>query len=169
MKIIIKDDNSISQVEYWIKNWFEQSRFTFTLDFKFYPKPTIKILNVRLKQNKAYCGNHPNACEFTFFERKHKKSAYLEGADWVEFNDTLNDCLDANSVKADVSSSVCVIRKDTRRRVDYDSSYVGNFFQWNKYADDEYYQDYCKQQAPRSSFPDGTPGIYESLNYNEVG
>lgn len=126
----------------------------------------IKILNVRLKAAKPYCGAHPNACEIGGVD---KKTRFLEGADWVEFNDLLNDALDKLSVDAKIASSVCVVRKGRCRRVEYSSTYVGRTYQWNKDEGDYAYVDSCCKTATPSKFPNGTPGIYTKTGYNMVG
>lgn len=129
---------------------------------------TIKISNVRLRQSKPYCGNHPNACEIGGVD---KKARFLEGADWVEFNDLLNDVLDKMGVDANVSSVSCVIRKGTMRRIHYGSHRLFNQMQWVKDGDPEDYQGYvgCEFPAPASTFPEGTPGIHTRIAYNCVG
>ncbi len=63
---------------------FDQSRFVARIETR---SNKITIHDVRLKEKKDYCGNHPFACPVRGFERPHKKYKYLEGADWVAFND----------------------------------------------------------------------------------
>lgn len=135
----------------------------------------IKIVQVRLKDSKAYCGNHPGSCEIG---GAHRKGAYLEGADWVEFNDLINDVLDSLSVSADAATSVCVIRYGDYRRTHYgmerdfwggdgaiaqwemeDPLHVGNFM------------GHDPKDIPCSTYPEGTPGMYKrnDSNYYCVG
>lgn len=122
----------------------------------------ITIHNVRLKQSKHYCGNHPFACPVRPFEKPHKKLIYLEGADWVAFNDMINDVLDRLFISADVRSSLVIIRKDKRRCVYYWGHLLNAFNnEWNK--EGEFYEDWMGRKAPRSRFPKGTPGIPEYL------
>lgn len=120
----------------------------------------ITIHNIRLKEAKIYCGSHPYACDI----EGGRKAKYLEGADWVEFNDRLNDILDRLEVSADVKSAVCILRKGTRRRTHYDGFLRNAFineFQWHMDTHDDNYMDYCGVVAPASYYPLGTPGLYE--------
>jgi hypothetical protein len=119
----------------------------------------IKIRMIRLKQNKPYCGNHPNACEFNV-GGKHRRGTWLEGLDWVEFNDLINDLLDEMNVSANVKTAVCILRKGTKRRTYYGSHRQGNFWAWNMDEQDCHYTDYCGREAPISECPYGTPGEY---------
>jgi hypothetical protein len=92
----------------------------------------------------------------------------LEGADWVAFNDMLNDVLDALNVSANVASSLCIIRKGAMRRIEYDGHKLGNGIdsEWNK--DSAHYADRRGQVSPRSEYPAGTPGIPEYLMKKEA-
>lgn len=132
-------------------------------------KGTIDIWNVRLRASKDYCGSHAGPCPFNpVFERPHSRRAYLEGADWVEWNDTINDVLDWAEADARVWNSICLIRQGLRRRVFYDGR-PDNRAIWCYKADDEDYQDYSGTgKRPASWFPSGTPGIYRN-EYNAVG
>lgn len=130
---------------------------------------SVKLSNVRLRDKKEYCGSHPSACEVG--NPKHRKARYLEGADWVDLDDMLNDLLDMMRVEANVASSVCILRKGRLRRTEYsngDRQGNGNYL-WAK-DDPASYQDWCgRHGAPRSSFPAGTPGIYQSIGYAVEG
>lgn len=129
----------------------------------------VKLSQIRLKSSKEYCGNHPSACEVG--NPKHRKARYLEGADWVEFDDMLNDLLDQMGVSANVASSMCILRKGTFRRTEYSNGpRQGNGnYTWAK-DDPASYEDWCgKEGAPRSAFPEGTPGIYEAIGYSVEG
>lgn len=133
----------------------QESRFTCEVEVT--GDTLVKIRNIRLKEKKPYCGNHPNACDI----HGGRKGTWLEGADWVDFNDTLNDVLDMHHVDARVRSSVCEIRDGKRRRIAYDSYWFRNQFQWTKdgsYCD---FEDFCGRVAPASEYPEGTPGLYE--------
>lgn len=128
----------------------------------------VKLLDVRLKTSKEYCGNHPESCEIG--NPRHTKARYLEGADWVEFNDTLNDILDRLELWADVASSLCVVRRGFMRRVEYDSDPRfpkgnGRNAQW---AREGVHENWCGKQAEPSWFPEGTPGQYREI-YDVVG
>lgn len=123
----------------------------------------IAIRNVRLKTNKDYCGNHPFACPVRpWGENKHKKLNFLEGADWVAFNDMVNDVLDKLEVSANVASSLVIIRKGEKRCVNYGGHALNEFNnEWNRNG--ENYENWIGRQAKRSKFPEGTPGIAEYL------
>lgn len=128
----------------------------------------IKVAQVRLREKKAYCGNHPKACENAF--GRHAKAAYLEGADWVEFNDLLNDVLDELRVAAKVESRVVNLRLGTQRRVKYDgNNFVGNAWQWDKFGPEWHYECGFGKTMGASKFPFGTPGIHTKIDYNCVG
>ncbi len=84
----------------------------------------------------------------------------LEGLDWVDFNDRLNDVLDALGISADVYSSVCNIRQGFNRRTVY--NYESRGFQniWLKTGDQYDYMNAIGRVAPASDYPSGTPGLY---------
>jgi hypothetical protein len=161
-----------AHVEYWIKYILETSRFTANVSTDDTSRrDVVKIDTVRLKTSKAYCGNHPNACEnggTREEEQPHRRSRYLEGADWVEFNDLINDLLDALELDGRFESALLIMRKGRERRTHYGSTRIGRQFQWNKDEDSDEYQDFCGKLAPDSTFPDGTPGIYKN-SYSEIG
>ena len=94
-----------------------------------------------------------------------RNAKYLEGLDWVEFNDRINDVLDSLNVNARVYTSVCEIRRGTERRIHYGSHPIpGNYMgltEWDKVGEDSDYEDYCGRIAPESTYPFGTPGEYE--------
>lgn len=127
----------------------------------------VNLGRVRLRETKLYCGNHPCACELG--NKEDKKYNYMEGADWVEFNDRLNDVLDANHVNADVGDIVR-IRRGTERCIEYiedgANKRFGANYEWFKFGR---YADYCGTTAPRGLFPEGTPGRHEQINYALVG
>jgi hypothetical protein len=142
-----------------------ESRFTAEINTP--AKGKVKISEVRLRQSKSYCGNHPKACENTGTHRKHPKNKILEGADWVEFNDLLNDVMDANNIEANIQSSAVIIRKGRLRRIHYDAqNFVGNAWQWDKDAPDWCWEDHMGNPPNGASkFPLGTPGIYNRKNH----
>jgi hypothetical protein len=120
----------------------------------------VTIHNVRLREAKPYCGNHPNACEIGGADRKMK---YLEGVDWVSFNDFLNDILDDMEVSASiVSSRIVWIRKGNKRRICYGSHQMehSDFYIWDYQGEEEDYENWCGKEAPDSIYPLGTPGEY---------
>jgi len=146
----------------------EKTRFT--ADITAPSRHNVKIINVRLKAKKEYCGNHPASCEIG--NPKHKKARFLEGADWVEFDDWLNDQLDAKSISANISTASFWVRRGRMRRTLYSHYYLpwGGNAEWSR-DDPDFYSDWCGKDtpAPRAEFPVGTPGIYEALNYAVEG
>jgi hypothetical protein len=133
-------------------------RFTFELDHKSTKRSaTLKFRNIRLKESKLYCGNHPAMCEAN--GTQPRKAKFLEGADWVAFNDMLNDVADTLDFPIDIKSAVCVIRKGTSRRYSYgmNSDNYGNN-EWEKDGCLDDYTDNTGQAPMESEFPDGTPG-----------
>lgn len=137
------------------------SRFTYVIDIP--KKRHIRLIGVRLRSRKEYCGNHPGACNLP--DRKHRITPYLEGADWVEFNDLLNQALDDLEMSCRIWSIACVIRIGRRRRTVYDQQRgFGANDDWARYADTSEYVDYCGRDAPPSWFPPDTPGIYRDTH-----
>lgn len=126
----------------------------------------IRIDYVRRRSYRDYCGQHPNGCVVA--NKPHTRERLLEGADWVGFNDGLNDALDRLAADIDVWSynreaspgGRYFIRKGLERRVEYASHEVhffGRFgFLWDR---DGLHQNWIGHEAPRSEFPDDTPGI----------
>lgn len=168
MKISIKNNSTnIGQLAVLIQRHIDmESRFTGEVDI--IGKTVIKIRNIRLVESRKYCGNHPNECELTGAPMRSAK--YLEGADWVEFNDMINDILDALSVDANVATAVCIVRKNERRRTYYGSHMQGHFWQWNKDEEDYAYQSYLlDNESPNSDYPFGTPGVYNRDNEWPLG
>lgn len=156
MQITIKA-GSVSELRYAIYHRVNNdSRFTCQIDDR---NGHIKLRNIRLKESKLYCGNHPNECENNF-GGSPRRGKYLEGADWVSVNDLINDICDNLNIEANIYTSVCWIRKGTRRRTHYGSSLQGFNWQWNKDEDGSCYEDYRGEMAPDSTYPHGTPGEY---------
>jgi hypothetical protein len=120
----------------------------------------IKIRNIRLKEKKEYCGNHPAECIVIFGPERTRRGVWLEGLDWVEFNDRINDILDELNISANVYTSVCHIRKGERRRIHYGMWTDGRFNFWAKHGNSERYEDWRGKIAPNSIYPEGTPGYY---------
>lgn len=138
------------------------SRFTARVDYKV---NKVSIHDVRLKESKHYCGNHPFACPVRpWGNPPHKRAKYLEGADWVGWNDLVNDVLDKLSVSADVASSVVIIRKGPKRRTVYDGHphpMALYAYEWDKDAGAYSYEDRRGKKSEPSHYPEGTPGIAE--------
>jgi len=157
IKNIIGTGVSTEKIGAELEKILTKSRFTALVEIS---GDKVKIRNVRLKQNKDYCGNHPFTCPIRpWGNEKHKKLNYLEGADWVAFNDMVNDVLDDLGVSADVASSLVVIRKGEKRCVNYGGHLLSNKIdnEWNK--EGEKYENWIGKKAERSKFPIGTPGI----------
>jgi hypothetical protein len=122
----------------------------------------FEISTIRLRQSKDYCGNHPLPCPIRpGGHRPHKHLPYLEGADWVAFNDMLNDVLDRLKVSANVASSHVIIRKGDKRCVEYDSQPLRNGIDNEWVRDSGCFECRIGIKSPRSDYPPGTPGIPE--------
>lgn len=139
--------------------------------------PSLKILSPRLRRKKFYCGQHAGPCQATFFAKRHKLGSWLEGADWVGFNDMLNDALDAHSIEADIwsereSIGRLYVRQGRRRCRSYmadDSVGRGQHWRGNKHEECNFYESHfgCTTPAERSEYQEGTPGIPEWLASEE--
>ena len=142
----------------------------------------IELKSIRLKTSKEYCGSHPGACELAF--RQHKNRKYLEGADWVQFNDMLNIYMDANQISCVIWSNPVErqnsqrgerlrIRIGMHRRINYDMRpSEGPFFgnaTWELNGEIKDFVIADKNLTCYSAFPEGTPGIHVGLNYSCVG
>ena len=117
----------------------------------------IQLRGVRLHAKKHYCGNHAYDCQLVNpgrDESRRKRMAYLEGRDWVAFNDMVNDVLDRLRISAYVGSSLVTVRTGDKRCVEYfaDLDFGG---EWKRLGR---YESWCGRRAPRSKFPEGTPG-----------
>lgn len=121
----------------------------------------ISIHKIRLNERKDYCGNHPYACPVRAVKIPHQHRTNLEGADWVAFNDMLNDVLDAIGCHANVASSLCIIRKGAFRRTEYKGHKLGNGIdsEWDKDTTQEHYRDMRGKKSERSTYPKDTPGL----------
>lgn len=149
-----------------VRAWLAESRFTADL----YPQrhhkhgSAIEIRVVRKRKRADYCGQHPGACRAN--GRPHRHYCYLQGADWIGFNDGLNDVLDKLNVEADVwsynrecyPSGQYFIRHGKKRRTLYDSVWLNSGpVLWER--DTDCFEDHCGKEAPPSEYPSGTPGI----------
>lgn len=123
---------------------------------------TIEFTGIRLRRAKTYCGNHPGPCiPNPYVQRKERRGVWLEGSDWAEFNDLVNDVLDELHVDARVASRSCVIRIHKMRRVYYDMHNIGRdrpHWDWDMHGEPGHYQPWCGKVAPRATVPMGTPG-----------
>lgn len=133
---------------------------------RFFYDHIIWVTTIRLKTKKDYCGSHPGACQRPHVA-DHRRTTHLEGADYVEFNDRINDVLDAQGLWADVSSAACIVRMANCRRISYEMTDLvpGQNSEWTYVGDPT--SDYlcCFDnvgEAPPSRFPLYTPGIYHT-------
>lgn len=137
----------------------ELTRFSATIETEYSNKPRICIKNIRLRKIKPYCGNHPSVCEFP--DRKLKKAKFLEGLDWIAFNDFLNAFCDVLSLDVDIKSAVCRIRYGKERRVEYSEIYKnGRVPEWQMEGEHEE-TPFTLDKWIMSDYPSGTPGEYE--------
>lgn len=150
MAFILKPDKQelIPKIAQAIHKTLEKSRFTCDIVTE---SNKIRFKTIRLKVKKDYCGNHAGPCRLT--GQKHRKLNYLEGADWVAFNDMLNDALDKLKISANIASSVSTIRKGNLRRIEYLSGGHGDFLKEGIYANR------IGVKSVTSYYPPGTPGI----------
>ena len=128
-----------------------------------------RFRNIRLRHVKDYCGQHAFSCAVANPGRppgRHRHAAYLEGADWVAFNDMVNDVLDDLNVSAEVWSDArnvergVSVRHGFRRCVEYQASLAqggdwlreGVFADWRK-----------RKKRRRAKYPAGTPGLAKYL------
>lgn len=170
MKVLIQDGTHASQVRFAILMELEHSRFECDVRTTANSKG-VTIHMIRKREAEPYCGSHPAECEVGTVryakgqEPKAPKAKFLEGLDWVEFNDRLNDALDKIACDANASSAICIIRKGILRRTHYGFHVENNggrdTNEWNKDEDDGHWQNWCGEVAPASSYPQGTPGSYE--------
>lgn len=132
----------------------------------------LKIKGVRLKRKKPYCGQHAGPCRLTGI--KHHPRFYLEGLDWVAFNDMLNDLCDAHRIEADIwtdgreQSGRLYLRHGRRRRDRYNQLNDTPF--WDAYHDPNDFTDihFGKSEPDiRSDYVEGTPGLPEWLRVKE--
>jgi hypothetical protein len=165
----IKTKSELAPIREAILAELEQSRFTarvYELNHYRY-RTCLCIDTIRLRHPKLYCGQHPGPC-LALFPKPERRYAYLEGADWIGWNDMLNTVLDRLGVEAKVWSlnreaikSYFLIRDGCRRRVCYEYEVVGlNAVGWAEASDDDF-EHWIGKEAPRSCFPDGTPGLAE--------
>lgn len=149
--IKLKDINKVDNTYNEILKSIQGSRFKAEVRLN---KNTISFHKIRLQKSKEYCGSHAGPC---LLGGPDRKAVFLEGADWVEFNDRLNNIMDKLGLSANIASSVCVIRKGFLRRIKYSGGKGG---EWLK--DENAYLDNCGKPAIKSSYPSGTPGIYST-------
>lgn len=128
----------------------------FTCDIKRGDK-VLTIRKVRLTEAKEYCGQHPGPCQINpfGFERKRMRTKYLEGQDWIDFHNIVNDVLDKLKVKADVWTLPLDVRgKMWVRRAD-----LGRRHRWD-YTDDGTRQQFGQQH---NVWNKGTPDQFQAV------
>lgn len=154
----IKSGQSPSDIHFAIYHALRNGgRFTARVDCH---RNKVTIHEVRLTYNKEYCGNHPLPCPVRPGpHQKHKRLKYLEGADWVAFNDMLNDVLDSLGVVCDAGSGLVTIRKQGARCTYYASfSPTGFFNEWVK--DSGHFENHIgTNKHVQAAYPSGTPGF----------
>ncbi len=149
-----KSFEEAQQVRKTIQAFLDKSRFTANLTIEAVAhRAKLNFDTIRLQVKKGYCGNHAGACRLT--GKKHSRAAYLEGLDWISFNDMVNDALDSISHEGDALSSICVIRKGKNRRMGYYGISGGEFY---KHGD--VYENHCGKPPVQSEYHQGTPGIF---------
>lgn len=135
----------------------------------------ITLHQIRLKESKPYCGNHAGPCVEKNPEGKPDvKRKYLEGADWVAFNDMVNYALDVCAFPAEVDSIDCNMRHGKMRRISYfmdpDSPERDRDFYREGFSSE--YEDWTnpleRSEWPHSEYEDGTPGNPEWRTHNET-
>lgn len=152
-----------------VDRWFNRKRGRFIVSCQVV-NSTVDIPKVRLRAPKEFCGNHPAACEVG--NPHHRKGRHLEGADWVQFNDELNNILDRMNVSARVQSAQVILRKGPVRRTHYGHRYPGQGnAEWLKDSDREWDWEDARATRPHpiSTFDEGTPGIYRRAGHAKVG
>ncbi len=163
-KVKCKDGNEAHNVARAVNTLFQQSRFEFArhgafgsdggVNIKVQGRNTyVTFAGIRLKEKKFYCGNHAGPCRLTF--KTHRKLNYLEGLDWVSFNDLVNDALDSIGHDGNAGNDQVTIRKGRMRCIEYFEGDKGNG-EWDKNGR---YADCIGKVPPLTEYPSGTPGI----------
>lgn len=114
----------------------------------------LRIYAVRLKTGKYYHGAGPvpqKPMERRGWGKgsyKPHKLCFLEGADWIEFNDLLNDFCDELGLCADIFSRVCSIRRGWFRRVIYRSIVEKGIVLWERFPPPEHFMGVTSTNGP---------------------
>lgn len=85
------------------------------------------INEVRLKNKRPYFGFGAMAGSGKGAGPKIKQATYLQGVDWIEFNDLLNDLCDKENVSSRIWTGTCLIRDGMKRRIRYSISPQGSW------------------------------------------
>lgn len=135
-------------------------------------RPAIILRRIRLVRAKPYCGQHAGPC-LRRSPRRERCSSYLEGADWVAFNDMLNDAFNRTRLRVSIWSKgpelgLFFTRLGDRSRIQYSASHslliAPELLLWDTgYFEGDFSNKYFgrRRPMPRSVFPAGTPGIPE--------
>jgi len=166
MDLKFRNSNDKQRIARSLQSFVRRSRFTF--DLVDAGERLLRIYKVRLRTRRYYCGNHPNVCNVDN-GRKHPKALFLEGADWVDFNDRLNDILDKAGIECKITSmwSRWIIRNWDVRRWVYPSVPPRNEFsnyEWDLRNDEDLFTK-GSGKPEVSDFPYGTPGIHTRAKY----
>ena len=160
----------VGEVVFAIRNKLPLSRFIAELEVVGKKQLIISIGKIRLRKSKPYCGNHPAECLLQGGrEPKHPKTCHLEGADWVAWNDMINDVLDERKVFANFwsmatsfnSKTAFRLRSGWHRRVKYPMAFNGFQNEWDIKNEEGCFENRIGIVSGRSEFPEGTPGIPE--------
>lgn len=123
---------------------------------------SISLPQFRMKQRREYCGHHLGPCPG--FRREPKRD-FLEGMEWLEVDDRINDVLDLLNLSANCYGVEGYIRKDFRRRIRYFSPSGYGFGFMSRHGSVFDYENWCGKIAPASEIQDGTPGTYARPDY----
>ncbi len=158
--IKLEDKSKTQEVRTRLDEWLARSRFTAGVTYDEYEGIVTvggkHAKGVRLRQKKDYCGNHAGPCRLGD-NNKHSERTYLEGSDWLSWNQSLNNILDELGVSAKVGSSTVIIRKGRMRRFRYSSEGHGD---WKK-DEPNAYADCIGKSPPTLEYTPGTPGILD--------
>jgi hypothetical protein len=173
----------LAQLNQSIQDSFADTRFEVSRPEYLKADAGLVIKKVRLKQRKDYCGNHPAECADV--AKKHVQRKFLEGADWVEFNDMLNDLLDERKVSAVVYSRPpdgttdkhpLFVRRGMHRRWFYGSGYRNGIPSspmenqiWDGLGSEEADYYLASETTEKSFYAEGTPGVHQAHGYHCVG
>jgi hypothetical protein len=164
MHVRPKSVTLLAVMHFCIQARLKQSRFNARIEMSRKDDRELEIKYVRLKRRKEYCGQHPGPCAGDG-RQQIRTATYLEGADWVGFNDMLNDLFDEKEWEADIWSFGQEFRGKMRircgrlRRVHYGASGPYGHMAWDAYGMENDFEDWCGRQAPVSRYPEDTPGL----------
>lgn len=109
MFVLPGDDDRLGWIAHRLVHYREKSRFRFDVAYddvrvKGRHRRCLRLRRIRLLQAKDYCGQHAGPCPLRGVPHKNPRATYLEGGDWVAFDDMINDVLDRHRIEADVWS-----------------------------------------------------------------